>query len=95
MGETKQLIPGRFDIPEVEHIDDMCFSHWPNLKRSEALRVIVMEHRLLTAAGILGRVGTSSKQKHCSPIGPLKVVDSTLGETGEGKQKLCTRRESA
>jgi len=95
MGVEKTNIPARFDAPEVEHIDNVCFSRWPNLTRSQALRLIVMEHRLLTLAGILAYPDSARQREHCLQLVPSKVIDSSSGQGTEGMQKVATGGKSA
>lgn len=64
MGVEKQNIGGRFDLANVQHIDDIRFSLWPNLSRSAVLNMIVTEHRILTEAHILGREAVGAQYKH-------------------------------
>jgi hypothetical protein len=95
MGVEKANIPARFDAPEVEHIDNVCFSRWPNLTRSQALRLIVMEHRLLTLAGILAYPDKASQREHCLQIVPSKVIDSAKGQGTEGSKNFAHGGKSA
>ena len=97
MGVTKTHVPGRFDAPEVDHIDDVRFSCWPTMKRSQALRLIVMEHRLLTAAGIIGREPIARKENHCSQIHSVPSAEPkrvSEGQGTEGMQKVATGGKS-
>lgn len=86
MGVTKTHIPARFDANEVNHIDDVRFSCWPTMSRSQALRLIVMEHRLLTAAGIIGREPIARKENHCSQIHSVPSVEPRRVSEGQGTE---------
>jgi hypothetical protein len=68
--------------PEVaEYIDDVRYSRWPHLTVSEAINLILNEHRLLNMAGILGSFSLGSQRGRCPQI-PLETRTDSSGVSG-------------
>ena len=86
MGLTKTQVTARISEENMQHVLSMCLSQFPNLSVSAAIDCIVSEHR---------QVYESGQQILCRRDRLLQVIETLLGETGEGKQKFCTREKTA
>jgi hypothetical protein len=86
VGATKRNLTGRFTDENVQHIFSVCMERWPHLSVSAALDLIVGRDR-----------GACELRQRllCPQIQPRKVVDSSLGETGERCEKSCAQGKRA
>lgn len=86
MGVTKVNVTARISKENRQHVLDLMLSRWPNLSFSAAVDLVLEEHRLLMAAGILTRAIESWQRKPCLRAEDiLGIADTPVKSEGQSK----------